>query len=171
MFYRCWLSVWSHVLSFVYPKIKYTNIFWQTPGSNGESNETPANSYTSVKTLMENPCGHRIDYIFYQSSQAYKVRFAEETILYCNFCISVPNVVSIKKKISQTQEHTHMGICTLCEYTQVSTHSYDFVLYIYEQQSLTVFAWLMVLHITITVAVFTVSWIKELVNRRNRRGM
>ncbi|XP_063612551.1 putative neutral sphingomyelinase [Penaeus indicus] len=46
----------------------------KTPGSNGETNETPANSYTSVKTLMENPCGHRIDYIFYQSSQAYKVK-------------------------------------------------------------------------------------------------
>lgn len=46
----------------------------KTPGSNGESNETPANSYTSVKTLMDNPCGHRIDYIFYQSSQAYKVK-------------------------------------------------------------------------------------------------
>lgn len=121
MFYRCWLSVWSHVLSFVYPKIKYTNIFWQTPGSNGESNETPANSYTSVKTLMENPCGHRIDYIFYQSSQAYKVRFAEETILYCNFCISVLSVVSIKKKSTNTGTYTHGNMHTVWVYTSEHT--------------------------------------------------
>lgn len=52
----------------------YTDSPVKTPGSSGETNETPANSFTSVKTLKENPSGNRIDYIFYHASASHKVK-------------------------------------------------------------------------------------------------
>ncbi|KAK8383547.1 hypothetical protein O3P69_015777 [Scylla paramamosain] len=52
----------------------YTDSPCKTPGSCGETNQTPANSYTNVKTLITNPSGNRIDYIFYQASSTHKVK-------------------------------------------------------------------------------------------------
>lgn len=52
----------------------YTDSPSKTPGSCGETNLTPANSYTNVKTLLTNPSGNRIDYIFYQASATHKVK-------------------------------------------------------------------------------------------------
>ncbi|XP_045106260.1 putative neutral sphingomyelinase isoform X1 [Portunus trituberculatus] len=52
----------------------YTDSPCKTPGSCGETNQTPANSYTNVKTLITNPSGNRIDYIFYQASSSHKVK-------------------------------------------------------------------------------------------------
>ncbi|XP_045618331.1 putative neutral sphingomyelinase isoform X2 [Procambarus clarkii] len=52
----------------------YTDSPTKVPGSNGESNETPANSYTNVKALIDNPSGNRIDYVFYQASKTHKVK-------------------------------------------------------------------------------------------------
>lgn len=52
----------------------YTDSPSKTPGSCGETNLTPANSYTNVKTLLSNPSGNRIDYIFYQASATHKVK-------------------------------------------------------------------------------------------------
>lgn len=56
--------------------IYFCSCFHQNPGCNGETNETPANSYTNVKTLIANPSGNRIDYIFYQASSTHKVQFS-----------------------------------------------------------------------------------------------
>ncbi|XP_042223839.1 putative neutral sphingomyelinase isoform X2 [Homarus americanus] len=52
----------------------YTESPVKTPGSNGETNETPSNSYTNVKALIDNPSGNRIDYVFYQASASHKVK-------------------------------------------------------------------------------------------------
>ncbi|KAK8723624.1 hypothetical protein OTU49_011468 [Cherax quadricarinatus] len=52
----------------------YTESPIKAPGSNGETNETPANSFTNVKALIDNPSGNRIDYIFYQASSTHKVK-------------------------------------------------------------------------------------------------
>ncbi|KAK7073720.1 Sphingomyelin phosphodiesterase 2, neutral membrane (Neutral sphingomyelinase) [Halocaridina rubra] len=52
----------------------YTESPVKPHGSNGETCETPSNSYTNVKALIENPSGNRIDYIFYQTVSAYKVK-------------------------------------------------------------------------------------------------
>lgn len=52
----------------------YTESPVKSPGSNGETCETPANSYTNVKTLIDNPSGNRIDYIFYQTAPGHKVK-------------------------------------------------------------------------------------------------
>ncbi|KAG0723958.1 putative neutral sphingomyelinase [Chionoecetes opilio] len=53
----------------------YTDSPCKTPGSCGETNLTPANSYTNVKTLISNPAGNRIDYIFHQASTTHKVQY------------------------------------------------------------------------------------------------
>ncbi|XP_066943116.1 putative neutral sphingomyelinase isoform X2 [Macrobrachium rosenbergii] len=52
----------------------YTESPIKPHGSNGETCETPNNSYTAVKALMENPSGNRIDYIFYQTAPGHKVK-------------------------------------------------------------------------------------------------
>ncbi|XP_064100174.1 putative neutral sphingomyelinase isoform X1 [Macrobrachium nipponense] len=52
----------------------YTESPVKPHGSNGETCETPSNSYTAVKTLVENPSGNRIDYIFYQTAPGHKVK-------------------------------------------------------------------------------------------------